>query len=82
MTRWEYKWVKPFELSPRLMNNLGAEGWEYVGDLGGDWSVFKRPAGPVKGYLVVYQGKPCDWLNAEDVRECVFVPEGEAVRFD
>ena len=80
MTRWEYKWIKPFELSPRLMNNLGADGWEYVGEIGGDWSIFKRPAGPVKGTLVVHQGKPCDCLSADQVMSAEFVPDDGETR--
>ena len=40
---WEYKWVRPGELSPRIMDSLGKLGWEYVGCLGGDWAIFKRP---------------------------------------
>ena len=42
-TAWEYKWILPSELSPRIMNGLGKIGWEFVGTLGGDWAIFKRP---------------------------------------
>jgi hypothetical protein len=43
MTKWKYKWVRPSELSPQIMDELGDDGWEFVGELGGDWTVFKRP---------------------------------------
>jgi hypothetical protein len=45
--KWEYEWIRPGHLSPRKMNEMGADGWEYVGELGGDWAVFKRPVKPV-----------------------------------
>ena len=57
MTRWEYKWVKPVELSPRLMNELGTKGWELAGALGGDWCIFKRPlVRCLKEYATVLDG--------------------------
>lgn len=40
---WEYKWVRPGDLTPALMNAFGSVGWEYVGLFGGDWAIFKRP---------------------------------------
>ena len=42
MTKWEYKWVRAGEVSPRIMNELGGQGWEFIGELGGDWLVFKK----------------------------------------
>ena len=39
---WEYKWILQGELSPRIMNNLGRIGWEFVGTLGGEWAIFKK----------------------------------------
>ena len=87
MTEWEYKWVRPFELSPRIMDRYGEDGWEYVGLLGGDWAIFKRPnyramtraeiekmrrllgVGPM--HIKAIEGKPCDALGPEDVREIV-----------
>jgi hypothetical protein len=42
MTRWEYIWIRPGNLSPEHLRMLGEQGWEWAGTLGDDWILFKR----------------------------------------
>jgi hypothetical protein len=44
MTNWLYKWERPGDMTPELMDDLGRRGWELAGNIGDDWLVFKRPA--------------------------------------
>lgn len=47
MTRWEYHVVQSRAVSDRDLNELGAEGWELIGDIVTENAlmtlVFKRP---------------------------------------
>jgi hypothetical protein len=70
LTKWEYKWVRPYELSPRIMDSLGGDGWEFVGEIMDEsWAVFKRPK-PANTYTITFEGKPCDNLKPEERIVC------------
>ena len=54
MSKWEYKWEKPGDISPEYMNRQGEHEWELAGTIGTDWVIFKRPVTPeMPGLLVV-----------------------------
>jgi len=73
MIQWKYRAVIiPSDAIEETLNAFGSQGWELVvfdSDGGGTISaIFKKPN---FNYVIEYQGKPCDCLGAEDVRDVI-----------